>query len=208
MPIDEYQFVECSNTKCKLRFPGAANIACPICNKATKLVATRSKGYTGPDEKRDSFLELFLDNVRSAYNVGSIIRTADGAGIKKLHFAGITPTANHPSVAKTALGAEKNILWHRGNNSLELAEELKRQGKKLWCLERLENSSTIYLENKSADLSQVVLIVGNEVTGVDPGLLKICDKIVHIPMRGSKISLNVATATGIALFALLPTNNT
>ena len=205
MPIEHYQFIECKNQECLLRFPGVEDISCPICKSETKLVGTRAKGYDGPTEKNDHSIELFLDNIRSAFNVGSIIRTAEGAGVKKIHLAGITPTPEHPSVLKTSLGAEKNILWEKDLNSVRLAQRIIENKKELWSLERVGKSKNVSALPKEmfAKDSSMVLVVGNEVTGIDPELLDLSAQVLHIPMVGEKISLNVATATGIALFALL-----
>ena len=175
-----------------------------MCKSDTTLAATRAKGYSGPKETNDCHVELFLDNIRSAFNVGSILRTAEGAGVKKIYLAGITPTPDHPSVLKTSLGAEKNISWEKDLNSVRLAINLVKGGKEIWALERVGQSISLATLRGEClpDKKRVVLVVGNEVTGIDPGILEVSTKIIHIPMHGEKISLNVATAAGIALFGL------
>jgi len=140
-----------------------------------------------------------LDNVRSAWNVGSILRTADGFGFRHVYLCGITPSPESPEVRKTSLGAEAYLGWSRHRNALALATELKAQGFALWALECSHASRSMdeALEEQSSHAAKV-LIVGNEVTGVDPGLLELSDYIVHLPMRGHKRSFNVAIAFALA----------
>ncbi len=103
---------------------------------------------------------------------------------------------------KTALGAEKTVAWKHHNNGLDHAEELLRAGKLLWALEYTADSIDLEGAQRERPAGDLVLILGNEVTGIDPGLLALCERTVHIPMRGQKASLNVATAAGIACYAL------
>ena len=159
-------------------------------------------------------MEALLDNVRSAWNVGAIFRTADAFGVRRLHLCGITPTPENPAVAKTALGADKTVPWTTSKNALTTIRELKAAGTRLWALEQDERAvrTTDFLAPKEpgqagkqmkADLGPIVLIVGNEITGVDPALLDLCDQIVYIPMRGQKRSLNVEVAFGICVSQLV-----
>jgi tRNA G18 (ribose-2'-O)-methylase SpoU len=180
-------------------------------------------------------LEALLDNVRSAWNVGAIFRTADAFGVRRIHLCGITPTPENKSVRKTALGAEKTIPWTTARNALVRARALKDEGYVLWALEQDERAvsttdffadSRIRTDGPSTDsftpkepgqadsppdggrrirtdLGPIVLIVGNEVTGVDPALLDLCEKILYIPMRGQKRSLNVEVAFGICVSLLV-----
>jgi tRNA G18 (ribose-2'-O)-methylase SpoU len=199
---DYYRFVVCPNAACRLRFPGVEGVACPLCKTPTQLVADRSHTPALAAAEHHEDLELFLDNVRSVFNVGSIFRSADGCGIGKIYLCGITATPEHASIKKTALGAEKTIAWSQCNNAIELAQELLDAGKVLWALEYTETSCSLAEIEAEVRPKNLVLILGNEVTGVDPGLLELCSKTVHIPMRGHKASLNVATAAGIAAYAL------
>lgn len=150
-------------------------------------------------------LELILHNIRSSHNVGSIFRTADGAGVAKLWLTGYTPAPLdqfkrvNNEIAKTALGAEQSVEWEKRENILELITELKKAGYQILALEQNEKSVD-YREIKLA--GKTALIVGNEVGGVEPEILNFCDQIIEIPMRGAKESLNVAVATGIAVFKL------
>lgn len=148
-------------------------------------------------------LEALLDNVRSAWNVGAIFRTADAFGVRRLHLCGITPTPDNASVAKTALGADKTIPWTHSKNALTTATELKAAGAQLWTLEQDERAIPLTpFSNLPIPNLPIVLIVGNEITGVDPALLDLCDRIIYIPMRGQKRSLNVEVAFGICISQL------
>jgi tRNA G18 (ribose-2'-O)-methylase SpoU len=145
-------------------------------------------------------LQGLLDNVRSVFNVGSIFRSADGAGFDRLYLCGVTPTPANPKLSKTALGAEQAVAWQAAPNAVELAERLIAQGSHLWALE--EGPGAESLLAAPAPPLGTVLVVGGEVTGVDPDLLRLCEHTFKIPMYGSKRSLNVATAFGIAAVLL------
>jgi tRNA G18 (ribose-2'-O)-methylase SpoU len=143
---------------------------------------------------------VLMDNIRSAWNVGSIFRSADGFGFSHAYLCGITPTPESEAVRKTSLGAEDSVPWSYHKNALTLARGLKKEGFAVWALEEEERAKEIMAaQGESRD---VVLIVGNEVTGVDPELLDLCDEILYIPMRGEKKSFNVAMAFSISAFEL------
>ncbi len=161
-------------------------------------------------------ITLILHNIRSSHNVGSIFRTAECAGVKKIFLTGYTPAPRdnfereNKEIAKTALGAEKIVKWQtrlaKGGEVESLSEiinRLKREKFKIIALEQDKNSvdyKQFARENKDENLA---LILGNEVEGITPEILQICDKIIEIPMRGEKESLNVSVAAGIAIFRLL-----
>jgi 23S rRNA (guanosine2251-2'-O)-methyltransferase len=130
------------------------------------------------------------------------MRVADGVGATHLHLCGITPTPEHPKLAKTALGAEKAVRWTYYGNALVAASALATDGVLLWALENMPGTPSVLgcaLPERDAG---VALIVGNEVTGVDPELLALCERILHLPMHGLKSSLNVAVAFGVAAYWL------
>lgn len=143
---------------------------------------------------------VILDNIRSAWNVGSILRNADGFGFTHAYLCGITPTADNEAVTKTSLGAEDSVSWSYHKDAVQLAKGLKKEGWKIYALEETATATT--LARTVSEHSDLALIVGNEVSGVDPDLLGLSDDILCIPMRGKKKSLNVAVAFGIAAFAL------
>ncbi len=144
---------------------------------------------------------VLMDNIRSAWNVGSILRSADGFGFGRAYLCGITPTPESDAVQKTSLGAEEYVAWSYHSNAAQLVEGLKKEGWMILALE--ENERSVELPKfKTMNADRVVLIVGNEVTGVDPGLLDLAEHIFHIPMHGQKRSFNVANAFSIAAYAL------
>ncbi|GAB4265975.1 MAG: TrmH family RNA methyltransferase [Candidatus Promineifilaceae bacterium] len=202
-----FYFCECQNEQCRFRYPvtdGRIGLdACPRCGGKTTIIhtITTTPQKTAPLPTKEQ-LSALLDNIRSVYNVGSIFRTADGAGLRHLYLGGITAPPTHPKIAKTALGAESSIGWSHHLNSVETAVSLKQQGHQLWALETAPNAIPLP-KAKLPDHQPVTLIIGNEIAGIDPGLLALSDYILKIPMRGIKESLNVATAFGIAVYQLL-----
>ncbi len=143
---------------------------------------------------------LILHNVRSAYNVGSIFRTADGAGVNKIYVCGYSPTPDDKKVVKTALGAEKFVSWEYHKQTWRLMKKLKKDGVQIVALEQTKKSVDY---RQSRPRFPMALVVGNEVKGLSTRILKCCDEIIEIPMHGKKESLNVSVAVGIAIFKLL-----
>lgn len=138
---------------------------------------------------------LVLNNIRSVFNVGSIFRTADAFGVKKIFLTGYTP---HPA-RKTALGAEEYIESERFSNVGKLIKKLKSEKFFIISLEQAKNSVSL---KKIKKHKFVALILGNEVRGISKSILQNSDAVVEIPMRGKKESLNVSVAAGIALYAI------
>jgi len=138
-----YVFLQCTNDLCRFRFPASAAeaeaLVCPRCRGLITLAATALHVQPTPLElpATGSLLVGLLDNIRSIHNVGSMFRTADGAGVTHLHLSGITPTPEHPKLAKAALGANETIPWSYYPNSLDAATALRADGFCLWALERL-----------------------------------------------------------------------
>lgn len=148
---------------------------------------------------------LALHNIRSVHNVGAIFRTADAAGVSKIYLCGYTPAPvdrfgrSRQDLAKAALGAEKTVAWESVENIEDLILKLKKEKYTILALEQDENS-ILYTEAKLG--AKNLLIVGNEVGGIEKEILKRCDQVLEIPMKGEKESLNVSVATGIALFGI------
>jgi 23S rRNA (guanosine2251-2'-O)-methyltransferase len=148
-------------------------------------------------------MAVLLDNIRSAWNVGSILRSADGFGFTHAFLCGITPTADNEAVTKTSLGAEDSVPWSYHKDAVQLVRGLKVEGWKVYGLEEDARAQEIRRASKVTGKDpREILIVGNEVTGVDPELLDLCDQIFYIPMRGEKKSFNVAMAFSVAAYAL------
>jgi 23S rRNA (guanosine2251-2'-O)-methyltransferase len=221
MPADYYEIRLCNS--CGLRYPlvdaETFGIRCPACLGETRVALRVSRklvaepGHDLPDapyredteraknsNEESAELTVLLDNIRSAWNVGSILRSADGFGFAHAYLCGITPTPENDTVQKTSLGAEDSVIWSYHKDALKLVSGLKKEGWKIVALEEEERAIAVYRVGNPT--RPTVLIVGNEVTGVDPELLDLCDAIYHIPMRGQKRSFNVAIAFGIAAYAL------
>lgn len=145
---------------------------------------------------------LVLDNIRSTHNVGSAFRTCDAFNIEKLYLCGITAQPPHKEISKTALGATESVDWQYVENVANLAQELKNNGYTIALLEQVDSS--ILLQNVDfTQYEKIALFVGNEVFGITDELLNIADFAIEIPQFGTKHSLNVAVATGIALWEIV-----
>ncbi len=206
--MPQFQIVQCTNHVCRFRFPVVLDSAaglCPRCGAATQIVepsyANEKQKVVDPTLPKTE-VEGLLDNIRSTYNVGSMFRTADGAGLRLLHLCGMTPTPANLKIVKTALGAEGTVAWNYHRNGLEIATTLKESGMRLWALESCSRSEPLFYSGYDLPGPPILLVVGNELSGVDPGIMDICEKIVAIPMQGRKQSLNVAIAFGIAAYYL------
>ena len=204
----DFHFVECENDTCRLRFPLDLNAFegkyCPRCGSRLRVASTSAPSQPSDPAPITPQITLIglLDNIRSSYNVGSIFRSADGAGFAHLHLCGITPTPDrNPEIAKTALGAEKEVAWSYYANAVDLARGLQSQGFCLVALERTVQSTPIQVLHLSPKQTYV-LIVGNEPAGVDPDLLNMADHVVSLPMLGTKESLNVAISFSVAAYWL------
>lgn len=153
-------------------------------------------------------LIIIAHNIRSAYNVGAIFRTADGMGVGKLFLTGYSPAPDQGQfqtqagkmIAKTALGAEKTLAWEKRSRLGPLLEKLKATHVQIVALEQ-DKRSVDYRKFKPQ--FPIVLILGNEPRGIDQKTLKYCDQIIEIPMRGAKNSLNVSVAFGIAGYEIM-----
>ena len=142
---------------------------------------------------------LILHNIRSAYNVGAIFRTADAAGVSKIYLGGYTPTPLDEKVLKTSLGAEKSVAWKKYFNTWKLVEELKSKQIKVMALEQSVLSRDY---RKFKPKFPLAVVVGNEVKGLSSNILRRCDSAWHLPMRGKKESLNVSVAAGVFIFSI------
>ena len=209
MPDIKLNYRECTNPDCRFRFPVPLERLslhfCPKCGWELKTIQiTKSeKKYLPPKSLDNSpVVEALLDNIRSSFNVGSIFRSADGAGLRKLHLCGITPTPENPAIAKTSLGAENSVPWSSYPNAVQTVKEIKQMGFRILALEKCARSCSIFEISNAFKANPMLLIVGNEVSGVDPAVLDLSDKVTWIPMRGTKESLNVSIAFGIAAYIL------
>ena len=142
-----------------------------------------------------------LENIRSAYNVGSVFRTADAFLLEGVFICGYTAFPPHKEIKKTALGAEETVAWKHFKKIEDAIEELKELGYKIYAVEQAIDSWK--LGSFSVEEDKVAVIFGNEVTGVEQTTISLCDGVIEIPQLGMKHSLNVATAAGVVLWELI-----
>jgi tRNA G18 (ribose-2'-O)-methylase SpoU len=148
---------------------------------------------------------VVLDNIRSLYNTGSILRTADASGVERVILCGITPRPDQGSrqrraIAKTALGAEDSVKWEYEPDATSALVKLAAEGYQLVAVETAPDAVNLF---EWTPRWPVCLVFGHEVTGISPGLARDVDTVIRIPMLGQKRSLNVATAAGVVLYELL-----
>ncbi len=140
-----------------------------------------------------------LENLRSLWNVGSIFRSADGAGIERLLLCGFTGHPPRKEISKTALGAETAVDWEYWSSAAQACQFLREEGYEVLALETGSQSRIL---SEIEIPSRVAFVVGNEVEGISPETLAACDGRIRLPMLGQKDSLNVAVAFGIASYML------
>ena len=183
MPDKMFEIRVCES--CGLRYPlmdgQPFGTRCPVCMGDTRVVLRRQLiQEPAPSHPVSPFpvksgMAVLLDNIRSAWNAGSILRSADGFGFRHAYFCGITPTPDHLAVTKTSLGAENSVLWSYHKDAVKLVKGLKSTGHTIFALE--EHEQGINLHEFSDRQNKALVIVGNEVTGVDPELMDLCDQI-------------------------------
>lgn len=155
-------------------------------------------------------LVVILDNIRSTYNVGAILRTCDGLGVSEVVFVGCTPFLDKglpheqkklaKMIHKTALGAEKTVFWRRFDELLEAIEALRKEKYVIWAIEQDKQSQNLAKLGKIPE--KVAMILGEEVHGIKRNELEASDKIIEIPMVGTKESFNVSVAAGMVLWEI------
>jgi len=169
-----------------------------------KRTITEMERLTLQDFQRSDKLpiRLVLEDVRSMNNLGSIFRTADAFRLEGLTLCGITARPPHPDIHKTALGAEESVAWHYEPSILEALRALRAEGYHLLALEQVHDS--LSLETFVPDpATRYALVLGNEVHGVSEAVVSEVDQCLEIPQYGTKHSLNVSVATGIALWQMV-----
>lgn len=204
-PDDEFWAYQCTSTECGLRFPAPAipDLKCPFCHSPVQkkeqwLSSSSDRHFTNSSSFQ---FAAVLDNIRSAYNVGSILRTSDGAGLAHAHLCGITPTPLHPRLAKTALSAEIHTSWSYHPNCVDLVLQLKKEGFMIIGLETSPGALDLTTETIFPE-GECALVVGNEICGIDPAVQALCDRLYLLPMTGIKKSLNVSVSFGITAYTL------
>lgn len=148
---------------------------------------------------------VIAHNIRSLYNIGSIFRTADAFKVSKIYLTGYTGTPANPvhknKISKSALGAEEWVPWEYYKSPSQVLKLLKQQNKKTLVVGLENNVKAVNIQKFKAKFP-LVLVLGEEVGGINRGLLRQCDKVIEIPMYGKKESLNVSVAFGISAYVL------
>lgn len=203
------RFYQCSNPLCRLRFPAQLErrtlSVCPRCKSPLQSVPAAQEVLAANPRLLTTGLPPFdavLDNIRSSFNVGAMFRTADGAGLRRLHLCGITPLPTQSKVAKTSLGAEHAVEWSYHPSGVEAVEGLKAAGVRILVLEIGAGSQSVFEAVRQPLAVPSALVIGSEISGIDPGILALADQQLWIPMLGFKRSLNAAIAFAVAVYAL------
>jgi 23S rRNA (guanosine2251-2'-O)-methyltransferase len=145
---------------------------------------------------------VILENIRSAYNVGSVFRTSDAFLIEAIYIIGYSAKPPHKEIKKTALGAEETVTWRYFKTSAEAIEELKIRKYKVYAVEQAVGSYKLNAANFRQN-EKIAVVFGNEVSGIEQSTIQLCDGCIEIPQLGMKHSLNIATAAGIVLWELI-----
>lgn len=164
----------------------------------TKSIYDRNQSRVAPNGFDST--KIWIHNIRSMHNVGSVFRSADAFGVSEIIISGYSPSPPRPEISKTALGADEFVRWSYHDDIHETARNLKSEGYLLIGLEQTSESIPI----NSIDLNgsmKCCIIPGNEISGIDDELLPHIDVFVEIPQYGRKHSLNVSVALGVALYA-------
>lgn len=145
---------------------------------------------------------VVLENIRSAYNVGSVFRTADAFLVEAIYIIGYSARPPHKEIKKTALGAEETVAWKHFKTTAEALDELRVLGYRLYAVEQAEGSHLLHQLSLTPE-EKIAVVFGNEVTGVEQSTIIACDRCLEIPQLGMKHSLNIATAAGVVLWELV-----
>lgn len=146
-------------------------------------------------------LVIVLDNIRSLHNIGSVFRTSDAFRIECIYLCGITATPPHPEMHKTALGAEFTVDWKYVDNTVEVVDNLKKEGYKVFSIEQAEGSTMLDKWFPQQN-EKYAVVLGNEVKGVQQEVIDHSDGCIEIPQYGTKHSLNVSVTAGIVIWDL------
>ncbi|HMR91379.1 MAG TPA: RNA methyltransferase [Chitinophagaceae bacterium] len=145
---------------------------------------------------------VVLENIRSAYNVGSVFRTSDAFLIEAIYIIGYSARPPHKEIKKTALGAEETVSWQHFKTTAEAIAALRAKGYQVYAAEQAEGSYKLNAIGMEQD-EKIAVVFGNEVTGVEQSTIALCDGCLEIPQLGMKHSLNIATAAGVVLWELV-----
>lgn len=165
-----------------------------------EILNERAKKDEALKLKRNPF-GVILDNIRSIYNVGSIFRTSDAVLADHIYLCGFTPNPEKDDISKTALGSEETVPWKTFDNTCDAIKFAKNRGFKVYALEQTDRKKDFSEITK--DEFPISFVLGNELSGVSPEALSLCDDAVEIPMLGHKHSLNVSVSAGVIYYKAL-----
>lgn len=202
----DHVVLQCQSPSCGMRYPSPSEDprrdACPLCEAPTAEVDR----FAEPPDSRSALgtdgSELIgvLDNIRSALNVGMMLRSADGAGLSQVWLGGLTAPADHPKVRKSSLGAEASVAT---SSYLDLPARLaaaQARGVAVWAVDF--TNASVPVQSLRERPRQLAFVVGSERAGVDPEILRTADRHVHLDMYGSKTTVNVGVAFGTVAYSL------
>ena len=169
-------------------------------NKKLKLEELNRLSVLEYKELEKDPVIVLLDDVRSLNNIGSIFRTCDAMGVKKMYLCGITGQPPHREIRKTAIGASKSVDWEYEKNASEILIKYRELGYEIIAVEQTSNS--ISLENYQVKKKHTLLVFGNEINGVSQKLIDLCDLSLEIPQWGTKHSINISVSVGVVLWNL------
>jgi 23S rRNA (guanosine2251-2'-O)-methyltransferase len=175
---------------------------CPMRKLSMKELGRKSVEEFKQSDK--SPIIVVLENIRSAYNVGSVFRTSDAFLVEAIYIIGYTSQPPHKEIKKTALGAEESVAWKHFTTAAEAIADLKENDYHVYAVEQAEGSFKLNAIAFEAD-EKIAVVFGNEKAGVEQSTIFLCDGCIEIPQLGMKHSLNIATAAGVVLWELVRT---
>ena len=202
----DHVVLKCSGSGCGMRYPSPADDprrdACPLCESPVHELGAFSEPplVVPPLVSDGSQIVGVLDNIRSAQNVGTMFRSADGAGLDHLYLAGLTAGADNPKVIKTSLGAEATVPATSYKDITECLAALRTDGFEVWAVDYTARS--VPLQDIEHRPERLAFVVGNERAGVDPLVLEEANEHVHLDMYGTKTTLNVGVTFGVIAYWL------
>ena len=158
-------------------------------------------GRISPQEYRElkpSGIVVVLDNIRSAHNVGSVLRSCDAFKIDKVYLCGICATPPSAEIHKAALGAEDSVPWEHVDDTLDAVGRLRSEGYRIVSVEQTVHS--VKLDDYKRGEDRIAVILGNEVDGVRQDVVDASDFALEVPQWGTKHSLNVSVCAGVILW--------
>ena len=189
-----------------MRYPSPADDhrrdQCPLCEAPTEVVGQYPSvpPHLPAGSTSNTVIVGVLDSIRSALNVGTMLRSADGASIDHVYLCGLTAEADHPKVIKTALGANESVPTTSYKDISDCLATLRSDGFEVWAIDATAASRA--LESVTSLPAKVAFVVGNELAGVDPLVLADADRHVHLRMFGQKSTINVGVAFGTVAYWL------